>query len=148
MADEESTQPIDIEALRAELASRPDESRPMDDAKTETSIPIAAVVDLDAIEPAIEAVSAPPLEPEAIEPEAFEPDALSELPAFTLDEDRSPMSEDLDATRMRKMDDAMVRQAFASAPHSEQTPAFVRVERSALARARKGEGQRNGAQRN
>src|SRR5689334_7319156 len=108
MADEESTQPIDIEGLRADLEARKEGARSLDDAQTETSIPIAAVVDLDSIEPAIEAVSAPPrepepepepIEPELIEPEAYEPepDPLSELPAFTLDEDRSPLSEDLDA---------------------------------------------------
>jgi tetratricopeptide (TPR) repeat protein len=140
MADEESTQPIDIEGLRAELASRPDAARPgVDDAQTETSIPIAAVVDLDTIEPAIEAVAAPPrdpepepIEPEMIEPEAYEPGPEaeaerpppSELPAFAIDEDQSPMSEDLDATRMGRMDDSFVRQAFAAAPHSDAMPSY------------------------
>lgn len=130
MADEESTQPIDIDALRAELAPQPRRDDPASITRLDAAVPIAAPHDDEGDTQTHLPVATPvepPFEPplESIEPEPDEPPPASELPSFVLDE-ATPAEEpeDLDATRMRKMDAADLRQAFAAAEAIETTAVF------------------------
>ncbi len=100
MADEESTQPIDLEALRRAGAARPGEEEDDDDLASVTRLDVALPVALPHEDEGVTQTRVP-------------------LPAF------EHPADELDDTRMRRMDAGDVREAFAAAEAAETTAIFA-----------------------